>query len=44
MFIAAEKLHAQQALAFGLVDAVVQDPLAEALRRAAGPGLRHSGR
>ena len=33
MFIAAEKLHAQQALAFGLVDAVVPDPLAEASRR-----------
>ncbi|HVP44039.1 MAG TPA: enoyl-CoA hydratase/isomerase family protein [Terriglobales bacterium] len=33
MFIAAEKLHAQQALAFGLVDAVVQNPLAEAVRR-----------
>jgi len=34
MFIAAEKLHAQQALAFGLVDAVVEDPLAEAVKRA----------
>ncbi len=34
MFIAAEKLHARQALAFGLVDAVVEDPLAEAVRRA----------
>ncbi len=33
MFIAAEKLHAQQALAFGLVDAVAPDPVAEALRR-----------
>ena len=33
MFIAAEKLHARQALAFGLVDAVVQDPIEEALRR-----------
>ncbi len=44
MFIAAEKLHAQQALAFGLVDAVVEDPLAEALRRLSdtpgqGPGV-----
>ncbi len=33
LFIAAEKLHAQQALALGLVDAVVQEPVAEALRR-----------
>ena len=33
MFIAAEKLHAQQALAFGLVEAVVEDPVAEALKR-----------
>jgi len=33
MFIAAEKLHARQALAFGLVDAVVEDPVAEAIRR-----------
>ena len=34
MFIAAEKLHAKQALEFGLVNAVVEDPLAEALKRA----------
>ncbi len=33
MFIAAEKLHATQALEFGLVDAVVEDPLSEALVR-----------
>ena len=33
MFIAAEKLHARQALAFGLVDAVADDPIAEALHR-----------
>ena len=33
LFIAAEKLHAQQALGAGLVDAVVPDPVAEALRR-----------
>lgn len=33
MFIAAEKLHAQQALAFGLIDAIVEDPVAEAVRR-----------
>ena len=36
MFIAAEKLHAQQALAFRLIDAIVEDPVAEALRRATG--------
>ncbi|MBZ5647181.1 MAG: enoyl-CoA hydratase/isomerase family protein [Acidobacteriia bacterium] len=33
MFIAAEKLHARQALAFGLVDAIADNPIAEALRR-----------
>ncbi len=31
LFLAAEKLHAPQALQYGLVDAVVDDPLAEAL-------------
>lgn len=31
MFIAAEKLHARRALEFGLVEAVVEDPLAAAL-------------
>jgi enoyl-CoA hydratase len=31
MFIAAEKLNAKKALAFGLVEAVVEDPLAAAL-------------
>ena len=31
MFLAAEKLHASDALSRGLVDAVVSDPLAEAL-------------
>lgn len=34
MFVAAEKLTAQHALRIGLVDAVVDDPLAEALARA----------
>ncbi len=34
MFAAAEKLHAQHALRFKLVDAVVDDPIAESLRRA----------
>ena len=33
MFVAAEKLHAAEALRIGLVDAVAEDPLAEALRR-----------
>ena len=32
MFIAAEKLNAKRALAFGLVEAVVDDPVAAALR------------
>lgn len=34
VFAAAEKLHAQQALRFRLLDAIADDPLAEALRRA----------
>ena len=34
MFLAAEKLHAPQALQAGLVDAVVEDPLAAALETA----------
>lgn len=33
VFVAAEKIHAQQALAIGLVDAVAPDPLAAAIRR-----------
>ncbi len=33
MFIAAEKIHAKQALEWGLVDGVADDPVAEALRR-----------
>lgn len=32
MFLAAEKLHAREALRHGLVDAVADDPLAEAVR------------
>lgn len=32
MFLAAEKLHARDALRFGLVDAIADDPLVEALR------------
>lgn len=34
LFVAAEKLHAKEALKIGLVDAVVEDPLAEAIIRA----------
>ncbi len=34
MFVAAEKISANSALAMGLVEAVVDDPVAEALRRA----------
>jgi enoyl-CoA hydratase/carnithine racemase len=33
MFSAAEKINAQQALRIGLVDTVVDDPVAEALKR-----------
>ena len=33
MFVAAEKLTAQQALRIGLVDAIADDPVAEAVRR-----------
>jgi enoyl-CoA hydratase/carnithine racemase len=33
MFVAAEKLHAQQARSIGLVDAIAEDPVAEASRR-----------
>jgi enoyl-CoA hydratase/carnithine racemase len=33
MFIAAEKVEANRALGIGLVEAVVEDPVAEALRR-----------
>jgi enoyl-CoA hydratase/carnithine racemase len=34
MFLATEKLHAPQALHVGLVDAIVDDPLAAALQPA----------
>jgi len=33
MFVAAEKIGAQQALCMGLVDAIADDPVAEAVRR-----------
>jgi enoyl-CoA hydratase/carnithine racemase len=35
MFLAAEKLNAQQALSVGLVDGISEDPVGEALQRAA---------
>jgi enoyl-CoA hydratase len=38
MFVTAEKVHARQALAMGLVDAVVDDPVREAARRALSAG------
>jgi enoyl-CoA hydratase/carnithine racemase len=33
MLVAAEKIHAKDALRFGLVDAIANDPLAEAVHR-----------
>lgn len=33
MFVAAEKVHAKDALRYGLVDAVAEDPVAEAARQ-----------
>jgi enoyl-CoA hydratase/carnithine racemase len=39
MFAAAEKIHAQTALRFGLVEAIADDPLGEAVRR-----IRNRGR
>jgi enoyl-CoA hydratase/carnithine racemase len=44
MFLAAEKLHAQAAFGIGLVDAVVDDPVAEARRRIqnAAPSQDHA--
>ena len=33
MFVAAEKMHARDALRFGLIDALADDPLVEAMRR-----------
>ena len=41
MFVTAEKVDARQALAIGLVDAVVEDPVAEAARRAVSAGSSH---
>jgi len=39
MFVAAEKVHVREALRIGLVDAVVEDPIAEAVRRAESKDL-----
>jgi enoyl-CoA hydratase/carnithine racemase len=33
LFLAAEKMDSQQALAIGLVDAIAHDPVAEAMHR-----------
>jgi enoyl-CoA hydratase/carnithine racemase len=33
LFVAAEKIHARDALSIGLVDAIADDPIAEAVRR-----------
>lgn len=38
MFVAAEKVRAERALEIGLIDAIADDPVAEALRRIAHPG------
>ena len=37
MFVLAEKVSAQRALAIGMVDAVAKDPVAESLRRIVSP-------
>ncbi len=42
MFVAAEKIHAQDALQWGLVNAVGEDPLAETISRILTPmEIRH---
>ena len=41
MFVAAEKISAQQALDIGLIDAIADDPVAEAVRRVAR-GIKHN--
>jgi enoyl-CoA hydratase/carnithine racemase len=33
MFVAAEKIHAQQALAIGLIDAIAPDPVSAAIEQ-----------
>ena len=42
MFVGAEKVNARQALRMGLVDAVVDDPVGEATRRARSPRTQNS--
>jgi enoyl-CoA hydratase/carnithine racemase len=44
MFVAAEKLHAAEALRIGLVDAMVEDPVAEAMREVHVRGVALDGR
>ena len=39
MFVAAEKLHATEALAIGLIDAVAENPVEEAIRRISDAGF-----
>jgi enoyl-CoA hydratase/carnithine racemase len=47
MFVAAEKLGAPQALAVGLIDALAEDPVAEAVRHIqqlrTGPHIAQNG-
>ncbi len=40
MFVAAEKISAQQALRIGLIDAIADDPVAEAVQRATPENVR----
>jgi enoyl-CoA hydratase/carnithine racemase len=39
MFVCAEKIHAHQALEWGLIDAIADDPVAECLHRAERPDI-----
>jgi enoyl-CoA hydratase/carnithine racemase len=41
MFVAAEKIHAQAALRLGLVEAIADDPLVEAVRRIRNRAVPH---
>jgi enoyl-CoA hydratase/carnithine racemase len=44
MLVAAEKLHAREAMAIGLIDAIADDPVAEAARRIASRQSRVASR
>jgi enoyl-CoA hydratase/carnithine racemase len=44
MLVAAEKLHAREAMAIGLIDAIADDPVAEAARRIASRQSPVAGR